>query len=98
MSPDGKTPVKNIEDARPQDAQRPQAWPMPPGPPPIVDAPVTSPQGSPEPHNVGLPPIGYDSTPPATQPRNDAFHRGFASPAEMDKSVTPINSSPAWLQ
>ena len=92
MSPDGKTPIKNLED------ERPQAWPMPLGPPPIVDAPAASPQGDPEPHIAELQPIGYDSTPPATQPRNEAFYRGFASPAEMDKSVTPINSSPAWLQ
>ena len=92
MSPDGKTPIKSLED------ERPQAWPMPLRPPPIVDAPVASPQGDPEPHIAELQPIGYDSTPPATQPRNEAFYRGFASPAEMDKSVTPINSSPAWLQ
>ena len=92
MSPDGKTPIKNFED------ERPQAWPMPLGPPPIVDAPVASPQGDPEPHIAELQPIGYDSTPLATQPRNEAFYRGFPSPAEMDMSVTPINSSPAWLQ
>ena len=90
MSPDGKTPVKKIED------QHPQAWPMPPGLPPIADA--TNPQGSSEPHPSGLQPVVYESTPPATQPRNEAFYRGFASPAEMDQSVTPINSSPAWLQ
>ena len=92
MSPDGKTPVKKIED------QHPQAWPMPPGHPQSADAPAASPQGSPEPHIAELQPTAYDSTPPATQPRNEAFHRGFASPAEMDQSVTPINSSPAWLQ
>ena len=78
--------------------ERPQAWPMPFGPPPIVDAPSAPPQGSPEPQIAELQPVGYDSPPPATQPHNEAFYRGFASPAEMDKSVTPINSSPAWLQ
>ena len=83
MSPDGKTPVKKIED------QHPQAWPMPPGLPPIADATVSL-QGSPEPHSSELQPIACESTPPATQPRNDAFYRGFISPAEMDQSVTPI--------
>ena len=90
MSPDGKTPVKKIED------QHPQAWPMPAGLPPIAD--TTNPQGSLEPHPRGLQPVVYESTSPATQPLNEVFYRGFASPAEMDQSVTPINSSPAWLQ